>query len=286
MRAPALAVVAALVLALGTASADGAQAATVHTTSSNWAGYAARRTGVSFRHVSGTWTVPAVDCSSGTAGSSASWVGLGGYATSSQALEQLGTESDCSRSGTATSSAWFEVVPSVATTAKLTVRPGDVVSASAAVSGHLVTLEITNKTRGTTATRTVRAATVDTSSAEWIVEAPALCDGTTTSDAGCAQTTLANFGSTGFSAAKATTSAGHAGSILDTAWNAIAITLSPAAQGRGGFPGGPGGGRGGGDGPGRLADTTSAAGGGATPGTLSATGDAFPVAYGAIGASA
>jgi len=287
-RTAAVAVVAGLALGLVAAAAAGAQAATIHSTSSNWAGYVARRAGVSFRHVRGTWTVPAVDCSSGGAASSASWVGLGGYAATSQALEQLGTESDCSRSGTATYSAWFEVVPAAATTARLTVRPGDVVSASAAVSGHLVTLKMTDETRGTTATKTVRAATVDTTSAEWIVEAPALCSGSATSDAGCEQTTLANFGSTGFSAASATTRAGHAGTVLDRAWNAVAITLSPAAQGRGGgFPGGPGGGRGGGsDGPGGVAETTAAASGGATPGTLSAAGDAFAVAYGAIGSGA
>jgi hypothetical protein len=267
-------VLAVALLLLGLGAAD-ARAATVKATSSNWAGYAARRTGVAFRHVGGTWTVPAVDCSVGRESSSASWVGLGGYAASSRALEQLGTESDCGRDGTATYSAWFEVVPAAATTAKLTIRPGDVVSASAAVSGHLVTLKMVNRTRGTTATKVVRAATVDVSSAEWIVEAPALCSGSTTSDADCAQTTLANFGSTGFTAARAITRAGHGGSVLDLAWNAVAITLSPTAHGGAGWERGPG----------RLADAVSAASGGATPGALSAAGSAFTVDYGEVGAA-
>jgi hypothetical protein len=276
MRRPIVA--AALALAVWGAGAAAASAATVHTTSSNWAGYAVRRTGVAFRHLSGTWTVPAVDCSAGGEGYSANWVGLGGYSTSSQALEQLGTESDCDRSGKATYSAWFEVVPAAATTAKLTIRPGDVIFASAAVKDHLVTLKMIDKTTGATATRTLRAATVDTSSAEWIVEAPALCDGAATSDASCAQTALADFGATGFAAAKATTRAGHTGTILDAAWTSVAITLSPTAHGGPGFlPGG-------GGGPGGFHEAgASLLSGTATPGALAATGDAFTVDYAASG---
>lgn len=253
-----------------------ASAATASATSSNWAGYAVRRTGVTFRRVSGTWTVPAVDCSAGGQTYSANWVGLGGYSATSPALEQLGTESDCSRAGKATYEAWFEVVPAAATTAKLTVKAGDVVHAGAAVKDKLVTLTLTDTTRGTSATKVVRAGAVDVSSAEWIVEAPALCSGTTTSDAGCAQTALANFGATGFSAAKATTKAGHSGTILDSAWTPVVITLSQAARrGPGFLPGrdGPGAGR-----------SLTASTGGATPGALTATGDGFPVAYAAAGA--
>jgi hypothetical protein len=270
----ALALWTALALGGGGAGVATAQAATVNTTSSNWAGYAVRRTGTSFRRVSGTWTVPTVDCTDGNESYSANWVGLGGYSTTSQALEQLGTESDCSRSGQPTYSAWFEVVPAGATTAKLTVKPGDVVSASAAVKGTLVTLKLTDATRGTSATKTVRASAVDVSSAEWIVEAPSLCSGSSTSDSACSQTALANFGATGFSAAKATTAAGHTGTILDSAWTPVAITLRSTARGGPGFlPGGNGG-----RGHGHLDAATA---GGATPGALTATGDGFGVTYAA-----
>lgn len=192
---PRRGVAALLALALigGGAGVASAQAAT--TTSANWAGYAVRKTGTTFRHVGGTWTVPAVDCTNNSGESySANWVGLGGYASTSKALEQLGTESDCSRNGTATYSAWFEVVPAAATSAKLTIKAGDVMRAGAAVRGTLVTLKMTNVTRAQTVTRTVRADTVDVSSAEWIVEAPSLCD------AACTQGALADFGSTAFSA--------------------------------------------------------------------------------------
>jgi hypothetical protein len=291
-RSGRVAALATLAFALGAAGGGGpvagvetAGAATLQTTSSNWSGYAVRRTGVTFKRVSGTWTVPAVDCSNVSRASySANWVGLGGYTSTSQALEQLGTESDCTASGKATYTAWFEIVPAAATTAKLTIKAGDVVAASATVNGHLVTLTIKNTTRGTKATRTVRAATVDVSSAEWIVEAPSLCSGSTTSDAGCAQTSLANFGSTTFSAARAVTTAGRTGTIADSAWNAVAITLraTTSRQGPGGFgPGG--GGDGGGRGHQELASSSSS---GAVPAALSATGDAFTVDYGDTTSSA
>jgi hypothetical protein len=272
---PRRGVAALLALALigGGAGVASAQAATA--TSANWAGYAVRKTGTAFRHVSGTWTVPAVDCTTGAESYSANWVGLGGYSSSAKALEQLGTESDCSRSGTASYSAWFEVVPTAATTARMTIEAGDVVRASAAVRGTLVTLKLTDLTRGKTITKTVRAGVVDVSSAEWIVEAPSLCDGTTTSDASCAQSALANFGSTGFSAASATTSAGHTGTILDAAWTPVAITLRASARG------GPGGFLPGGGGPGRgRGGLEPASSGGATPGALTASGDGFGVTYG------
>ena len=48
--------------------------------------------------------------SAGSATYSSVWVGLGGYAQTSRALEQIGTEADCSAAGQATYSAWFEVV--------------------------------------------------------------------------------------------------------------------------------------------------------------------------------
>jgi hypothetical protein len=265
-----------------------ASAAALKATSSNWAGYAARRTGVDFKRVSGAWTVPAVDCSTASGATySANWVGLGGYATGSQALEQLGTESDCNASGKATYEGWFEVVPDVAATAKVTIKPGDRVFASATVAPatKVVTLTLANLTRGTKATKTVRAGAVDLSSAEWIVEAPSLCFGSASSS--CRQTTLAKFGATGFTSARATTTGGHAGSVLDGAWNAVAISLQPeqTASGRGGGPGsGPGGrtpwGPGGDDDPGAAtSDTTTATAASAAPGVLTADGAAFSVAY-------
>jgi len=249
--------------------ASTASAATATSTSANWAGYVARRTGVAFRHVSGTWTVPTVDCSTDANGASANWVGLGGASSTSPALEQLGTESDC-RAGTPRYSAWFEIVPAASTTSPLTIRPGDVVSASVAVRRHVVTLRMTDVTRGRTATRVVRAPTVDRSSAEWILEAPSLCAGATATAATCRQTALANFGTTAFSAARATTLGGHTGAIADPHWTAVAITLAQGAGGQGPqmLPSGGAGARG------ELRSAITA-----VPGPLSPQGTAFSVAF-------
>jgi hypothetical protein len=100
---------------------------------------------------------------------------------------------------------------------------------------------------------------VDTGSADWIVEAPAVCLG---ASGACRPTPLANFGTTGFNAATATTTAGHTGKIVDPAWSRAAITLSPQGGGRE-FAGA----------------APAAATGSAAPSPLSATGDGFLVVF-------
>src|SRR3954467_5115543 len=89
-----------------TASAPAA-GATDAQASANWAGYAA--TGAQFSKVSGSWVQPEASCDSGT-GDAAFWVGIGGATQESSALEQTGTEVDCS-SGSPVYSAWYELVP-------------------------------------------------------------------------------------------------------------------------------------------------------------------------------
>lgn len=230
-------------------------------TSSNWAGYVAHRNGVRYRTARAAWTVPAVDCASAGTSYSAAWIGLGGYHTDSAALEQAGTEADCSR-GDASYAAWYELVPDASVTVPLTVRPGDRISSRVSVAGHDVTIRISDLTRGTTYAKTLVASAIDTTSAEWIVEAPSLCTTSTTS--GCTIGALANFATTGFSAASATTTAGHTGTISDPAWHATSIDLTSAA------------------GPGRRFAGQSSAGAGAaqaTTGTLDGTGSAFTVAF-------
>jgi hypothetical protein len=257
-------VIAALTASLatiGTASARADSAAT----SSNWAGYAASKSGISFRRVAGTWVQPSVSCTAGQQGFSANWVGLGGYHQTSKALEQIGTEADCTSAGKAVYSAWYELVPDTSKAVKITVKAGDTVSASVAVRGHTVQLRLANRTRGTLFTKTLSAATVDTTSAEWIVEAPAVCFGT---GGLCRPTPLADFGTTGFNAATATTSAGHTGPIVDPAWSRASITLSPQ------------GGR-------RFAGAAPAAtSGSAAPSPLSATGNGFLVVFHGVDSAA
>ena len=258
LRAGLLTSVAALVIAVG-AGAPAAGAAT----STNWAGYAAARSGVKFRHVSATWVQPAVTCTAGTPSYSSTWVGLGGDSTASKALEQIGTEADCSASGTAHYSTWYELVPDVSHSAKLVLNAGDRVHASVAVSGQLVTVTLSDLTRGSHFTKVLRASAIDVTSAEWIVEAPSLCEDASLSS--CAIGALADFTSTSFSAATATTVAGHTGTIADTAWHATAISLAA-----------------GGDGGRRFAQDSSSAATAdvqASAGALDATGSAFAVAF-------
>jgi hypothetical protein len=255
-RRSALLAAAALltVAALGAPAAT--HAASWATTSSNWAGYAVSKPGVGFRRVSATWVAPAVNCGSGGRRYSAVWLGLGGLHTTSTALEQVGTEADCA-GGKGYYSAWYELVPNAPVTVKLTVRPGDTISASVTVSGHTMKLFIANRTRGTSFATQLRAAEVDVSSAEWIVEAPSAC----VDNGDCQELPLARFDATSFADVKVTSATGHSGTISDPAWSNVAITLSPHRRSR------------------SMRFGPDAASAEATPVGLSPGGDAFTVTY-------
>jgi hypothetical protein len=209
----------ALALTVATLALAGAAGAAATETSTNWAGYVA--TGTSFTAVSATWKQPAAGCSVGETSSAAFWVGLGGSSESSTRLEQAGTTAECTGTGTARYWAWYELVPAAAVKIGLTVRPGDTISASVKVSGQTVTMQVRNLTRKTVVTKRRRMAAPDTSSAEWIAEAPSLC---TTSGA-CRTVSLTDFGSVRFTKATAT-GGGHTGTISDGAWTATAIALT------------------------------------------------------------
>jgi hypothetical protein len=251
-RLALLASLAAAVLA-APAAADAAS-----TTSSNWAGYAVSKPGVKFRRVAATWVMPKVSCSAtGRRHYSAAWLGLGGYHTTSTALEQIGTEADCTAKGTPSYSAWYELVPDDPVDIDLTIKPGETVSASVTVSGNTVRLYLANRTRGTVFAKQLTAERIDITSAEWIVEAPSACYGDR-----CETLPLANFASTSFANAKATSATGHQGAISDPAWSATSIALR--SDGGRAFGG-------------RFAADSGS--GGASPGDLTATGDGFAVAY-------
>jgi len=195
------------------------------TSSSNWAGYGAHGTGVSFRSAQGTWRQPDMTCTSGVKTYSSYWVGLGGYSVTSKALEQIGTEADCS-AGQARLSAWYELVPSPSMPIQLTIVPGDLMTATVTVSGPRVTVSLIDLTRKHSFTKTVSAATIDVSSAEWIVEAPSEC----VSANACETLPLANFGTAAFSSALASSSAGVSGGIAAPAWQTTKIKLVPATR--------------------------------------------------------
>jgi hypothetical protein len=113
-------------------------------------------------------------------------------------------------------------------TIKLTVRPGDAISATVAVSGTTVSVRIANTTRGTVFAKSLTMPVApDVSSAEWIAEAPSTCG-----RYGCTPLPLANFGTASFTSASATTADGHTGTISDPAWAATAVALQGTTAGR------------------------------------------------------
>jgi Peptidase A4 family len=209
-----------LCLLLGIASMASAQAAQL---SSNWSGYVAAPSaalGSHFSGVSGTWTEPSVACAKGHVSYSAVWVGLGGSRENASALEQVGTDADCTHSGHAVYSSWFELLPAEAMGTRLAVHPGDQITASVTVRGHSATLRLRDLSTGKRFTLTRHLAAMDISSAEWIVEAPSIC-----SDSGpCKTKALTDFGQVAFSTTSATAH-GHTGPIADPGWSVTALEL-------------------------------------------------------------
>ena len=270
--------------ALGVVPASAAAATDVQQAASeNWSGYvASAASGKSFSSVSSSWVQPTASCTSGS-GYAAFWVGLGGSGSGSasssaasaygggpgasaasgqsEALEQAGTEADCSSSGQAKYFAWYELVPAAPVRLGLTITPGDHVTTRVRVSGTTVTINLSDATSGQSVTKTLSMSNPDTSSAEWIAEAPSACG---QSASNCSPLPLANFGSVKFSGATATTSDGHTGPISDPAWTATEVALQSGAGGYGApqFT---------------SADASSSAG--ATPSSLSSNGESFSVAW-------
>jgi hypothetical protein len=219
LRLGLLAAAGSLALAPASALADTA-------TSSNWSGYAAHRSGLKFRQVSASWTQPAATCRRGQYTYSSFWVGLGGYSTNSNGLEQIGTELDCSASGRHRSSVWYELVPAPSRPISMTVKTGDHLSASVTVVGQRVTLRLSDHTRKESFSKQLTTHSIDVTSADWIAEAPSTCDETGV----CQPLPLADFGSAHFTGGTAETTSGQQGPISDPAWSHTRIVLSQASS--------------------------------------------------------
>ena len=191
--------------------------------SSNWAGYAVRGSGSVTRHftrIAGSWITPAVTCTPGSATYSAFWVGLGGYSTAAKHLEQIGTEADCDSHGVAHYSAWFELVPRASVTVGLPVTPGDAIRAAVKATPGAITFTLTDATSGARFHRRIAFAGADTTSAEWIAEAPSSCD-----SGGCRPLPLGDFGTVTFTGATVATHSGLHGPISAAKWSAVPIAL-------------------------------------------------------------
>jgi hypothetical protein len=258
--------------ALGTVPAASASTDVQTASSANWAGYVVggSSSATRYKSVSGSWVAPTAKCTSGQ-GYSSFWVGLGGSgsgsdqsSSSSTSLEQAGTEADCNADGSATYSAWYELVPSAPVKVNMAVHPGDHVTSKVTVDGSSVTIQLSNATTGASFTKTLEASNPDLSSAEWVAEAPSTCS-QGVSD--CTPLSLADFGTVQFSGASATTTDGHTGTISDSDWQTAAVTLSPGASREGVGA--------------QLASYDASSSGGATPSSLSSDGSSFSVGYSA-----
>ena len=214
-----LATFAATAAVTGGAAAT-ASAATVDqqaAVSQNWAGYVAG--GTQFSSVSGSWVQPTAKCGSGQT-YSAFWVGIGGSSNQSSALEQTGTQADCTADGGTDYYAWYELVPAAPVKLDLAIKPGDHISAKVNVSGSNVTVLMSDQTTGQSTSKALQMDNPDTSSAEWIAEAPSACDGS----GSCQPLPLADFGTVQFTSATATAN-GHTGTISDPNWSAQPVQL-------------------------------------------------------------
>jgi hypothetical protein len=184
--------------------------------SSNWSGYA--DTSDTFGDLSSSWTEPTANCSKGGllglglgASYAAFWVGLDGY--SSTSVEQTGTDSDCTSSGSPSYYAWYEMYPAGSvdlSTTKYPVKPGDAMSASVTsnTTGSSFILALQDPTENWNFSITLAGSGLARSSAEFVAEAPSECN-----EFFCRQLKLADFGTVNFSNASVTDTGGHVGTI-------------------------------------------------------------------------
>jgi hypothetical protein len=152
-------------------------------------------------------------------------VGLGGDGNGqSNALEQVGTQANV-QNGQPVYYAWYELVPDPPVKLDLAIHPGDHISASVAVDGTNVTVSLSDQTTGQSHTETLQVSDPDTSSAEWIAEAPSSVDGA----GNATPLPLADFGTANFTGSSATAE-GHTGPISDSTWSSQPVALSEASS--------------------------------------------------------
>jgi Peptidase A4 family len=161
----------------------------IPTVSLNWSGYAAT-SGKKFTYVHSTFVQPAVTCSGIKNQWTSNWVGLDGF--NNGTVEQTGTFAHCAgpQSTKPVYKAWYEMFPAGSVNV-FTVHAGDVMDTAVKYAGGTFTLTVSDLTTGKTASHSATCATCQRSSAEWIIERPALCNNALTK---CFIARLANFG--------------------------------------------------------------------------------------------
>ena len=176
----------------------------------NWAGYVASGASGAFSKVSGSWVQPSADASAGD-GDSAFWVGLGGDGQS-DSLEQIGTEADVSQ-GQTSYSAWYELFRRRRSSSTSRSTPATTSPRASRRAARASPCRCRIQTTGQSYSNTLQMTNPDTSSAEWIAEAPSASDG----QGDLQPLPLADFGTVNFTGASAT-AGGHTGTISDSSW--------------------------------------------------------------------
>lgn len=185
--------------------------------STNWSGYAVTGANGAYTDVKGSWVEPTATCSKRSTAYSSFWVGLDGY--NSNSVEQLGTDSDCSR-GTPTYYGWYEMYPNPSfelSPSAYPVSPGDTLTAEVKYNGNSTYTLSMSSSRGWNFS-TTQSGSFSNSSAEWIAEAPSSCNRT------CSVLPLANFGTMNFS--NSTANGATIGSYGSSVWEEITMVTS------------------------------------------------------------
>jgi hypothetical protein len=159
----------------------------------NWSGWGATSKVGKFNYVHSRFVQPAITCNGTKHNWTSEWVGLDGFA--SNTVEQDGTDAFCGGADRKTPhyAAWYELYPAPSINV-FRVHPGDTIDTVVFFKHGKFHLTVADLTTHRSATHVAACSACLRSSAEWIVERPALC-----ANASCTKailTALANFGST------------------------------------------------------------------------------------------
>jgi hypothetical protein len=189
----------------------------------NSAGYVVSRRRTRFRSVRATFFVPYLNCALSPGGRSSDWVGLDGFVRRPDSVEQDGIEADCDSAGRPVYHAWYAMYPRRRTTARVTIRSGDSVTASVFfdLADRTFSLALTDNTTGghfRVQAKCRRGLRCPRSSAEVISSAPA------TGKPGHLRIgPLADYGAVSYAAIAVTSRSGRRGGLRSAHWAATRI---------------------------------------------------------------
>ena len=208
--------------------------------SNNWSGYnqGFLEKDTPFSSIGAQWVVPtATQHLAGQAEYSATWIGIGGgcldtsCSATDSTLVQAGTEEDVAADGTASYSAWWELVPVPSVSASITVHPGDLIKCdiSQIVPG-LWSIVLTDTTDGQGFTETLPYPSSELT-AEWIEETPVVIGSSGTGISALPNLSTVGFTQATVNGANANLAPAEAVQLIDSAGAPIATPSAPSAAG-------------------------------------------------------